>query len=81
MPDHRRVRCRICKRHRDECGSISWRGKCPPCGRKRLSDALDDLHYHRGPVFERWRHRLAASVGAIPLDLLEAGDDDAGDAG
>jgi len=27
--------------------------------------ALEQLHYHRGPVFEDWRERVAASVGAV----------------
>jgi len=31
----------------------------------------DSLKAHRGEPFEHWRVRTAASVGAIPLDLLD----------
>lgn len=30
--------------------------------------ANDDLHYHRGPTFEKWRRAMAACVGGQLLD-------------
>lgn len=72
MPDGRRVTCQSCRRHRAECGEISWRGKCAECGPRIAVEAATQLHYHSGPVFDRWRVRIAASVGAILADELEA---------
>lgn len=37
-----------------------------------MNAALDDLHFHRGPVFERWRRAMALSVGGVLVDDLEA---------
>lgn len=68
MPDGRRVTCRICGRHANEAGAISWRGKCSECAERIELEALDDLHYHRGPVFAQWRRSVAASVGGVLLD-------------
>jgi hypothetical protein len=30
------------------------------------------MHYHRGPYFERWRRAMAACVGGVLLEDLEA---------
>jgi len=49
-------------------GPISWRGKCGDCGPRLAEQAADELHYHSGPVFDLWRVRIAASVGAVLLD-------------
>ncbi len=68
MPDGRRRTCRVCGRHETEVGPISWRGKCGECGPKLAHAAADDLHYHQGPKFEKWRQRVAASVGAVIPD-------------
>lgn len=65
MADDRRTTCKSCNRHRDECGPISWRGKCGECGPRLALEAADQLHYHRGPIFVRWRRAVAASVGAV----------------
>lgn len=71
MPTSRTyARCRNCGRHRDEGASLSKRGLCPDCGRLHLSDALDNLHYHRGPVFAAWRRGMVASVGGVLVDDL-----------
>jgi hypothetical protein len=71
MPDGRRTTCQDCGKHSDTVGPISWRGYCGKCGPARAHAAADDLHYHRGPKFERWRAQLAASVGGVLLDELE----------
>jgi len=70
MPDDRRTTCRVCFRPASEVGAISWNGKCGECGERLNREALADLHYHRGPVFDHWRQRLAASVGGVLLDDL-----------
>ncbi len=54
-----------------DVGPISWRGYCGECGPKLAAAAADDLHYHRGPKFDRWRHQIAASVGAVLLDDVQ----------
>jgi len=71
MPDGRRVTCRHCGRHAREVGPISWRGKCGDCGTLLATLAMDDLHYHQGPIFKRWRQRSAAALGAVLLDDLD----------
>lgn len=48
-----------------EVGPISWRGKCQACGLLAEVEAIYQLANHTGPVFEYWRIRTAASVGAI----------------
>jgi hypothetical protein len=68
MPDGRRKNCQSCGKHADVVGPISWRGKCGACGPRLAIEAADDLHFHRGPVFNLWRQRIAASVGAVILD-------------
>jgi hypothetical protein len=68
MPDWTRANCQICGKHRDDVGPITWRGYCAKCARRREVDALDDLHFHRGPTFAAWRRGMAASVGAVILD-------------
>jgi len=68
VPDLRRANCIYCQRHTSEAGPISWSGACPSCGEERGRQALLQLDAHRGPIFQRWRARLAASVGAALLD-------------
>ena len=74
MSSPTRVRCRVCGKHQSEVGPISWRGKCGKCGPRLAEQANDDMHYHQGPVFEHWRRRMAASVGALLVDDV-LGDD------
>jgi hypothetical protein len=52
-------------------GYVSYRGKCRACALKREKENYHALKDHRGEPFEHWRLRTAASVGAIPLDLLD----------
>lgn len=49
-------------------GAISWEGYCIACGIFVRDKANDDLHYHRGPTFEKWRRAMAACVGGQLLD-------------
>lgn len=68
MPSPTRVRCKVCGGHKDQVGAISRRGKCGDCAKRLVEDALDDLHYHRGPTLLAWRRGMAASVGALLVD-------------
>jgi hypothetical protein len=74
MGDSTRASCRACGRHRDDVGPISWGGYCGDCGVAIRDKANDDLHYHRGPVFAKWRARMAACVGGVLLDDLPDGE-------
>jgi hypothetical protein len=49
-------------------GSLSARGKCQSCGADHSIENATQLHEHRGPYFEHWRVRVAASVGGVLLD-------------
>lgn len=55
----------MCGGHKSEVGPISWRGKCHTHGVELQAQAIFQLANHSGPVFEYWRIRTAASVGAI----------------
>lgn len=46
--------CKQCKRSRAECGGLSYRGLCSPCGIAATTQNATDLHHHRGEAFEKW---------------------------
>jgi len=71
VPRRRPVQCRICGGHESKVGPVSYRGKCRNCALSREKANYHALKDHRGEPFEPWRVRTAASVGAIPLDLLD----------
>jgi hypothetical protein len=60
--------CRVCGRHADQVGELSHSRLCGDCGPVRLRDAVFEQKNHHGPVFQHWRTRIAASVGAVLLD-------------
>ena len=68
MPDSRRARCKVCKRHRDEVGLLTWRGYCAEHAAEALESNIDQMHARRGPNFDRWRRSMAACVGGVLLD-------------
>lgn len=72
MPRSDRVTCKNCGRHRDECGPISHGGYCGTCGPLKFAEWNDGLHFHTGPALLAWRRSVAASIGAVLLDDLEA---------
>ena len=71
MPQPAYKTCRNCGRHASEVGEMSWTRLCIECSEeiKRMHDL--QMHLHVGPHFERWRARMAASVGAILIEDLE----------
>lgn len=68
MGDARRRTCRTCRKTSDVVGSISWNGNCLPCAQRLERENIEGLASHSGPAFTRWRHGMAASVGAVLLD-------------
>ena len=62
--------CKNCGRHVSECGVLSNTRLCADCGLERLNASVHEQIAHNGPIFDHWRRRIAASVGAIPLDDL-----------
>ena len=45
---------------------------CSDCGARIEIENAVQLHYHNGPRFDHWRQRIAASVGAIIPERLDA---------
>ena len=67
------ARCKECGVERKDGADISWEGYCAVCGPKIRDQANDDMHFHRGPYFLRWRRAMAASVGGVLVDdVLDA---------
>lgn len=65
MPRDDLKTCRGCGSHVDECGPLSHSRLCVECGVTRSAQALEQMVSHDGPVFQHWRARIAASVGAV----------------
>lgn len=82
MPDFRRARCVPkrggCGRHASEVGLISWGGLCGDCARAKFLSHVDTMHGKSGPELLHWRRAVAASVGGVLVDDLEALVDDSG---
>lgn len=68
MGDRTRAYCVVCGGHVSEVGELSWTGKCARHSMEALTSNVVQMVEHRGPNFERWRQRMAASVGAVLLD-------------
>jgi len=45
---------------------------CTDCGTERLARNVLGISEHRGPEFQRWRRAMAASVGGVLLDDVQA---------
>lgn len=65
---------RICK----GCGArvfppqtLSHTRLCAFCAERRCRETFESISAHKGEPFDYWRLRMAASVGAIPLDLVD----------
>ena len=65
--------CKLCGRHRDECGGLSKRGKCQDCARMMTDANIEGIKAHRGPFFDHWRRRTLAAFGGVPLDEANQG--------
>lgn len=60
--------CKGCGRHASEVGELSHTRLCEECGTVNLYENVLGLVTHSGPAFARWRHGMAACVGALLLD-------------
>jgi hypothetical protein len=49
---------------------------CADCGRRIKIEAVTQIHEHEGPWFDHWRQRMAASVGAVIPERLDATTDE-----
>ncbi len=67
----RRVTCRKCERHVDECGSLSARGLCLDCGIGETVRNAYGLHNMERPYLDRWRRGVIEAAGGILPDDLE----------
>ncbi len=61
-------KCPGCGKEIRDRAELSDRGLCGDCGPRRQREATMQLVNHAGPVFEHWRRRCAAAVGAVLLD-------------
>ena len=68
MPRADYKRCRNCGRFAKDVGELSHSRLCSACGPAILADNVRQLVAHDGPRFQTWRHRIAASVGAVLAD-------------
>jgi len=62
MPRRKRIpTCRICGTTE---GPISKQNKlCITCGNKRVKQSIDSLQIKSGPIYDKWKAGLAASLG------------------
>lgn len=68
-PQWHGTRCKVCRGLPDQVGPISGTGLCEKHATELFVDNLTQLIEHKGPKFDHWRRRLAASVGAsLPDD-------------
>ncbi len=74
MPRPKRVRCRGCDRHIDECGPLSARKLCEDCGVAGIEQAVEQMFTGRGAIYERWAANTAAGV-ARAVEKARARDD------
>lgn len=66
MADPRRRTCRLCGKHADEVGPITWGGYCIEHGLQVKEENARQLHARSGPAFRYWRKRTLAALEAMP---------------
>jgi len=71
MANNHRATCKVCGGHKSEVGEISWEGYCIQHGVEARDRANDELHFHHGPTFEKWRRAMAACVGGVLIEDAE----------
>jgi len=71
MPRDDYKNCRNCGGPSAEVGPLSHNRFCRPCAERLEAEAILQQVNHSGPVFQHWRRRIAASVGAVCKDDLE----------
>lgn len=70
MPHPEYANCRICGRHKDECGPLSWTRLCISCGVLRSAANNLQIAVKEGPFYEHQQRRtfLAARQRLLALD-------------
>ena len=71
MANSHRATCKVCGGHKSQVGEISWEGYCIRHGVEARDRANDEMHYHHGPTFEKWRRAMAACVGGLLAEDVE----------
>lgn len=71
MPRLDYKRCRQCRKHVSECGTLSHARLCGECGAVNLVENVAGLIAHAGPAFLRYRRAMVAAYGGVLLDDLE----------
>jgi len=69
MPDSRRARCVVCKRHRDEVGPLSWSGLCAEHSVQILVESNLQISQKRGPAHRRRLHGYLKWLEREALDV------------
>lgn len=65
-------KCRQCGRSGSARYPISARGKCPPCGRRNVREALTQITEGRGPYADKWAARLVQGMARHLEEEAEA---------
>jgi RNA polymerase subunit RPABC4/transcription elongation factor Spt4 len=72
MPRADYKKCRNCGRSTAEVGPLSHVRLCPACGGTRFVENLAGMMLMTGPFAQHWRQRMAASVGAVIPERIDA---------
>lgn len=57
------VHCKGCGRHEQECGRLSRRNLCAPCGLERMVAAVRAMQDKAGPQYQAWLNSAADRPG------------------
>lgn len=64
--------CKGCGKPSSEVGALSWTRLCIACSKATLESNVDQMVAREGPNFNRWRRAMAACVGGVLLDDVNA---------
>jgi len=62
----------VCGRAREVVGPLSHTRLCGDCARRRYEENMDGMYALSGEPLRRWRRGVAASVGGVLLDDVQA---------
>lgn len=54
-----------------ECGKgyrakhVNRKHVCPECASKHAQESVTQLHFHRGPYYEKWKQALKDRIGRL----------------
>lgn len=61
-------KCKLCHGPVSDRDELTARGNHIDCAKAAMRANNVQLSEHRGPYFDHWRRRMAASVGGVLLD-------------